>query len=496
MEGNVENKRRSFMGIPTSLRPSKGKLQRLWPGSRNSTAGGEFEDFKKWFDSELGVGHDAMDASDEPMHPLRPVSSSDSANRIRIYGREEYEAEERNGGAGTNSPTSSSPSTIGEPLSRSFTTPPPSTTLTATQLSPIIEHAGTHGEWADEVEPELPPLPRRTKTPVHPKQLERAALLRRPSSSDDVTVLSSSVSLMSMEREYEDLVEYDDGDIPDVPTIDAKYLRSPAPSASTTDPKSLASPSPSPYRTPDVSMIDPKYLRSRDPSYRKPVNGAGAGDSPSQRRSRARPHSQYQSQPAPQHQPQPQPQHQPQQQQPQQQQQQPQQPPLLARPPSYSQPLLQPQPHSRARLRSGWRTPSPVSDDSTIVGSWEDNAAVRVVVNEKASPFSPPATPPQRLDVAYRRESVAGFHDSLVLLARELSSAFAFGFPAGDNGTTELQVWVMIEAYKRLRQRMAAAGVENAATAAIDCWLESLCSVYKDMTDGAPAGEFTLRDWR
>lgn len=87
------------------------------------------------------------------------------------------------------------------------------------------------------------------------------------------------------------------------------------------------------------------------------------------------------------------------------------------------------------------------------------------------------------------------FQVGLELLTRELSSAFANQSSRDSGNASGLQVWVMIEAYERLRDQLAASGTENKeAKAAIDSWLEALYAIHKNMAGETAGSESEYED--
>ncbi|KAK8044982.1 hypothetical protein PG993_005006 [Apiospora rasikravindrae] len=140
---------------------------------------------------------------------------------------------------------------------------------------------------------------------------------------------------------------------------------------------------------------------------------------------------------------------------------------------------------------------SPYSSDSTLVDSDDDTMYFK--------PDSPQAVAPLRTSLERQRTSVErqqsqarSLHPSTTgnpslqiavdLLTRELSSA-ARGIPLKPSSeTAALQVWVMIEAYEKLRdevlERRMPREQERAMLAMFDAWLESLQKIHDEMTGG------------
>lgn len=130
---------------------------------------------------------------------------------------------------------------------------------------------------------------------------------------------------------------------------------------------------------------------------------------------------------------------------------------------------------------------SPTSDDGTLV-SFDDDAVYfkpfSFGEDEPGSPRSPHPPPTDR-----RRPSADGGNVSLQicvdLLTRELASAFVERPSRPSLSTSALQVWVMIEAYEKLRDRLAESRhVEGlgAVELMFDVWLRALCAIHDSMT--------------
>ncbi|KAI5866152.1 hypothetical protein GGS23DRAFT_371444 [Durotheca rogersii] len=161
--------------------------------------------------------------------------------------------------------------------------------------------------------------------------------------------------------------------------------------------------------------------------------------------------------------------------------------------------------HADVRIRAGHETihelpevlplamGSPTSDDGTLVASDADSASLqrRRYSPEPASPREnrlrkrpaaplrkPPSVSPS-LQICFD------------LLARELSSAANGSSLRPSAETSALQVWVMIEAYERLRDQVLdmrlSSDQEHSLDAMIDTWLKALYAVHDKMMghDGA-----------
>lgn len=139
--------------------------------------------------------------------------------------------------------------------------------------------------------------------------------------------------------------------------------------------------------------------------------------------------------------------------------------------------------------------PSLVSDDGTLVALEEemvDDAAYC-----KSCAWSPlaPRPPPNAMEAEADEDEMPApaalrFSIGLDLLTRELSSAMA-----NQSDASGLQVWVMIEAYERLRHQIAATGPGNEeAKEAIDSWLKALHAIHRDLADEAAMSESEYGD--
>ena len=132
---------------------------------------------------------------------------------------------------------------------------------------------------------------------------------------------------------------------------------------------------------------------------------------------------------------------------------------------------------------------SPPSDDGTLVAFEED------VIYFKPVSYTPAPSPPLLEAKTYggappQHAAHAPAHDSVSLqicvdlLTRELSTAFA----REGKDTSAQQVWVMIEAYERLRSQMAQddeLGISERQNVAciFDSWLASLHTLHKSLVD-------------
>lgn len=138
---------------------------------------------------------------------------------------------------------------------------------------------------------------------------------------------------------------------------------------------------------------------------------------------------------------------------------------------------------------------SPRSDDGTLVGFEEDGVYPRPArytlesytslkhhepnVLRRAAP-TPPPTPPVKNP---------SLEISLDLLTRELTSAARGTDLRLNTGTSALQIWVMIEAYEKLRDQLLELQTEgdDTVSAMLDMWLKALHGTYDQMIEGNEA---------
>ncbi|KAJ6438964.1 restless-like transposase [Purpureocillium lavendulum] len=146
-------------------------------------------------------------------------------------------------------------------------------------------------------------------------------------------------------------------------------------------------------------------------------------------------------------------------------------------------------------------TPSPVSDNSTLVSPVQEPAEAHYKTFRWPSPMTPPmeATRPEDEQSIGPNPAALRFQVGVDLLTRELSSAIASNnatqsSPSG--GTSSgLQVWLMIEAYERLRDQLAASGTQNEdVKLAIDAWLEALHTIHQNLVDEADRSDSEYED--
>ncbi|KAF4455865.1 hypothetical protein F53441_1879 [Fusarium austroafricanum] len=114
--------------------------------------------------------------------------------------------------------------------------------------------------------------------------------------------------------------------------------------------------------------------------------------------------------------------------------------------------------------------PSPDQTPGTPRGSWTDE-------------FRPPSSSGHSF-----QENIS-LQIALDLLTSELSSAVSGRPQRNGQDTAALQIWVMIEAYERLRDQLTRQESSNAEAQKVatmfDCWLASLYSIHSSLTESA-----------
>jgi hypothetical protein len=133
---------------------------------------------------------------------------------------------------------------------------------------------------------------------------------------------------------------------------------------------------------------------------------------------------------------------------------------------------------------------SSVSDDETLLGSEPDTT-----IPKRPSSSSSSDTPPKCLEYFHDEAnqiapSSLSFQIGLQLLTKELSAALVDRGHTDDQASAGLQVWVMIEAYERLRDQLEASGSDQTKEVrlAIDPWLKALYAIHNEIAcDGAMA---------
>lgn len=135
---------------------------------------------------------------------------------------------------------------------------------------------------------------------------------------------------------------------------------------------------------------------------------------------------------------------------------------------------------------------SPISDDGTLV-AFDDPLHCKPL-----SFASPPTPPSDHDDHVYRKTEdddsssapeleTLRFQIGFELLTRELSSAVGDRSSRATRDASGLQIWVMIEAYERLRDQIAAMETQDqelkSARAMFDSWLAALHAIRKSIAD-------------
>lgn len=138
------------------------------------------------------------------------------------------------------------------------------------------------------------------------------------------------------------------------------------------------------------------------------------------------------------------------------------------------------------------RTPSSTSDDGTLLGSEPDTCP------SLTHSSSPPADMSDGEDDGDEPPALASlrFQIGLELLTKELSTAFADQSSRrptdGGASSAGLQIWVMIEAYERLREQLDANKPTEAnkqARDAIDSWISALYAIHNNIASEGAADD-------
>lgn len=138
--------------------------------------------------------------------------------------------------------------------------------------------------------------------------------------------------------------------------------------------------------------------------------------------------------------------------------------------------------------------PSLVSDDGTLVALEEE--PVDDAVFFKSAAWSPPEYPlPSKDEDATQAPAAPRFSVGLDMLTRELSSAIGSQSRRDARDASGLQISIVIEAYERLRDQIAATGPDNkGAQEAIESWLKALHAIHRDLVDEAAMSESEYGD--
>jgi hypothetical protein len=133
---------------------------------------------------------------------------------------------------------------------------------------------------------------------------------------------------------------------------------------------------------------------------------------------------------------------------------------------------------------------SPSSDDGTLVGFEEDTIYFKPISFEDLS--APPSPCPLENDTPRSSTPMISppedpsLHLCFDLLTRELSSAVSGSPQRPSAETSALQIWVMIEAYEKLRNQVRNMGLDEEKTKStqsmFDVWLRALYAIHDGMT--------------
>lgn len=144
-------------------------------------------------------------------------------------------------------------------------------------------------------------------------------------------------------------------------------------------------------------------------------------------------------------------------------------------------------------------SPSPISDDGTLVSVDDD------VIYFKPFSSTPTSSPPSEPEDLAKNEQDPGvapdalrFQIGLELLRGELSTALTDQSTRTGRDAAALQIWVMIEAYERLRNQLINSNPETKdtknAAAMFDSWLKTLYSIQQSMAYDSAISESEYED--
>ncbi|KAM3453624.1 hypothetical protein MY3296_003655 [Beauveria thailandica] len=143
------------------------------------------------------------------------------------------------------------------------------------------------------------------------------------------------------------------------------------------------------------------------------------------------------------------------------------------------------------------RSSSSVSEDGTLLGSEPDTTSLGSCPSLTPSSSSPPAS--ETSDEGSEPPALASlrFQIGIELLTKELSTAFAANHQSSSASRRQkdvggLQIWVMIEAYERLREQLDARPAEEEnkqARDAIDAWIRALYAIHGNIASDGAADE-------
>lgn len=144
---------------------------------------------------------------------------------------------------------------------------------------------------------------------------------------------------------------------------------------------------------------------------------------------------------------------------------------------------------------------SEVSDAETLVSFRDDASYLAPLI------FPSPPIPPSTSDEeSYYEDDIVNSPDTdtlrfqivFELLTRELSTAFADHSARTSKDASGLQIWVMIEAYERLRDQVSAMDSRDPqlknARAMFDSWLDALRAIQWSIADEAAESESEYGD--
>ncbi|KAM3508764.1 hypothetical protein MY10362_000974 [Beauveria mimosiformis] len=153
-----------------------------------------------------------------------------------------------------------------------------------------------------------------------------------------------------------------------------------------------------------------------------------------------------------------------------------------------------------ASHRNHRRASSYVSDDGTLLGSEPDTTSLGSCPSLIPLSSSPPAS--ETSDEGSEPPALASlrFQIGVELLTKELSTAFAANHQSSSSSSSSrrqkdvggLQIWVMIEAYERLREQLDAEPAEEEnkqARDAIDAWIRALYAIHGNVASDGAADE-------
>ncbi|EFY90629.1 hypothetical protein MAC_03407 [Metarhizium acridum CQMa 102] len=143
--------------------------------------------------------------------------------------------------------------------------------------------------------------------------------------------------------------------------------------------------------------------------------------------------------------------------------------------------------------------PWPESDADTLVSS--PNISPYVKPLEFSSPSTPPAEGDHYEDDDYIKSpdtETLQFQIGFEMLTRELSTAFADHSSRAGRDASGLQIWVMIEAYEKLRDQVSSMETQDpelqSARAMFDSWLAALRAIQKTIANEGAEGDSEYGD--